>query len=147
MAPEADPPPLPLEVYAQVLSELSQGADFEQLLATHGLDEETWEQAESYWDSRIDAEELPDDDNPTVPPLLATLAGALQHAQARAAAPELNFEQYLELMIALRGVDNPVDWLHRRAIQLEKFLDAQRYWLSRIATDPELRERYLEAQR
>jgi hypothetical protein len=138
---------LDLESYARLAAALvAPGVDRDAVLASHGLDEDSWEAIEQDWLERLsEADDAAGDGE--VPPLVAAYAEAFARAQAEQAGEVLTFERYLEITRALSRGRDMAQLLDRFGIDLPTYLHSHRIWTVRMASDRELAERLRRAMR
>jgi hypothetical protein len=130
----------PIDRYARVLSAMAQpGVDPEAVLVEFGLSAADWDELEAHCDSLLDATSQTDEQ---VLEQLGKLAEGLQLVGVAEGPAPVDFETWLQLAHACQ-IGAPLDPLLRaRQVTLQDFLSSQSHWLRRMASDPELLERY-----
>jgi hypothetical protein len=127
---------LELELYARVLAELARGQEeLDQVLARHGLDEAQWAALSARCETALD---LSEDDDTTA---LERFNAAFSAAQAECAGGPASFEEWLEVLVALRRGESLPAALERLKLTLDRYLATQAHWAQRVARDSQLSAR------
>lgn len=129
-----------LHTYASLAAALAvPKADRQAILGAHGLDEDSWEELEERWLTRLqDAEDACADDDEGVPPLVQAFANAFAEAQAEQGPAVMTLEQYAEAARALQGGRDLNGVLERLGVTLPVFLRSHQHWTARAAKEPQL---------
>lgn len=136
-----------LELYARILAELARGqSELGVVLTRHGLSEEEWATLSARCEAAL---EVPDDTDDASE--LERFATAFAAAQAELAGGPASFEEWLEVLAALRRGEPLPSALERLKLTLDRYLTTQAHWAPRVAKDPRLNARMqavlAEAQR
>jgi hypothetical protein len=130
-----------LERYATISAELARaGAEFEVVLARHGLDDTAWERLVQRAEALLDRED-PEEEAAE----LERFAGAFARARARTAGPPVEFDVWLGVVSALRRGEALLHVLERAGLTLDAYLSAQSHWAPRVAREPELLAKFQAA--
>ena len=131
-----------VEGYAQIAAALAAADDREQVLQTHGLTEEQWEEIDSVWQARLsEAVDTFDDDG--VPELVSRFSDA--YSRAGEATAVLPFDKFLEVTRALQRSQDVLRTLQSHQVTFAMFTRANQYWAVKISTDVNLAERLRKA--
>lgn len=135
-----------VEAYAALAAALaSPGTDRAALLASRGLDEETWNALDDAWQTRLS--EAQDEDELGVPALLSAYAEAFSRAQRERSPALLSFERFLEASREMKRGTDMASILKRLDVTLEDYLRSQAHWTATMIGDAELAARFQRAMR
>jgi len=119
----------------------------DELLAAHGLDEDSWDQLDDTWQARLsDAIEAMGEAD-TVPPLVAEHAEAFARAQAErvSVGAPLTFERFIEVTMDIQRGQDIQHVLKRNGTTLHDYLRAEHHWLKQMMDDAALQARFHKA--
>lgn len=139
---------LDVGAYARLAAQLAAaGAQREELLRAHGLDEDGWDAIEGVWLERLSQAENEQGQTDGVPQLLADYAAAFTAAQTELAGVVLPFERYVEITRAMSRGRDMAQLLDRFGVDLATYLHSHRHWTAKMATDADLAEQLQRAMR
>src|SRR5262245_29433517 len=97
-----------VRTYADICVALADGTTPRaEVLAAHGLDEDSWTAAEDAWQERLSAA-IEEQDGETVPPLVVALDAAFAEARRRLAPEDvLSLERFAEATLQLGTARDP----------------------------------------
>lgn len=131
---------LELRAYAAILAELAAtGESRSAVLASHGLDEASWEAIDEQWQERLSAEL--DDDGDGVPGLLAELSSAYAAAQ-RASAEPITLEQLAEVTRRLAASGDLRASLAHVGVTLVGYTRGSEHWTKLMSADSSLARQF-----
>jgi hypothetical protein len=133
---------LSVEAYARLQVALADPqADAAAVLAMYGLDEERWAALDGEWQARIAAA----DSDEGVPPLVAAYAEAFVKAQRARAEEPIAFERYVELTRRVQRASDVPALLRELHVTFDQYLAAHAHFATRMASDPDLADRFTRA--
>ena len=136
-----------VRAYARLAAQLAAaGTHRDELLATHGLDDDSWDVLEQEWMERLSQAEE-DLNGDAVPELLTAYAEAFTAAQSELAGVVLPFDRYLEITRTLSRGRDLTQLPERFGVDLATYLSSHRHWTALMATDQELAEQLRRALR
>jgi hypothetical protein len=127
-----------LDAYARLTVALSRAGEArDTVLATHGLDEDRWQAIDDVWQARIaEAMDEGTDEQP-VSPFVEEFAKAMDRAQSDD-SQVLTFERYVQATRAMSRGGDVAKSLGALGVTVDAYVQANRYWVRRMATDDEL---------
>jgi len=135
-----------VEAYARLMADLAAaGVDSRaEVLAQHGLDEESFEAVDDEWNERL-SEAMADDSegDDGVSPLLAAYLAAFEAAR-RSEAPPMSLDSLALVTRYLSAKGDLRAALARVEVTFDQFSRATEYWTPRMAKDPALAARFEE---
>lgn len=141
-APRA-PDALDVAAYAALGAALADPAcDRAAELRAHGLDEDTWAEADRAWQARLSRAMDAEPDG--VPPLIAAYALAFERARAAqvGAREVVSIERFADAIREIQRRGDPQAALSHLGLTLEQFIRANEHWTRRMLEDAALFERY-----
>lgn len=130
-----------LDRYAAIIDALGHApSDLDETLASLGISEAEWDEADDYWQYRMSEEE--DNDEPSE--LLSRFVGSLEQLQQRHQGQTLDFEGWLSVTKAVQQGCALLEVLEARGISLADFLAAQTRLMKELPRNPEWMARYQE---
>ncbi|NUO51500.1 MAG: hypothetical protein HOV80_21810 [Polyangiaceae bacterium] len=130
-----------LETYAIIASELARGADRAELLASHGLDEESFEALEERANEEMSGGAEPD--GPGIPDGVARFDAVLRAAAAGGSdIPSL--EDFARAFLVVQEGGAVHERLKERGLSVEVLLRGSAHYTPRLAHEPELAARFRE---
>lgn len=129
--------------YAAISAELAEpSGDRAKVLASHDLDEETWNAVDQRFQDAMSREM--NEEHEGAPPLVAAYADAF--ARARAALYDggvvLSVERFGDATREIQQRGDALAALSKLGITLNEFLQANEHWTRRMLADPEIFARY-----
>lgn len=132
------------ERYARITAALASGRERDEVLAEHGLDEETWNELEERFQTRVSAAlDAHPEDADAPPPIVERLAQAFSYADQ--AGSVLAFDAYVNATRAVQAGSDPSGALAKLGVSLPVYLRAHQHWVRAMTTDPALARRFVEA--
>ena len=137
---------LDLRTYAAVSVALA-GApgNRDEVLSSHGLDEDAWDAIDDTWQARISSA-IEEQTGDAVPPLVLQYETALREARAGTEAP-LSLERFAELTSKIQRGGDLAAVLAQTGVPFAAYLRASAYWTPRLASDPALAEQFTRMTR
>lgn len=130
---------LALEAYVSVHATVASGISLEAALAAHGLDAETWLDADADWAERL-ADSVDTDDGELLDRHDAILL-ELQRARPRAIpALEDDLGAFLDFVRGLSGLADAPAFLEERGVRVADLAALEGRWAARLEEDPRARE-------
>lgn len=122
-------------------------ADRTELLATQGLDEDSWDEIDDAWQARLSEAVDAMGDVDTVPPLVQEHAEAFAKAQAErvSGGAPLTFERFIEVTVEIQRGHDIQHVLKRNGTTLHDYLRAEHHWLKQMMDDAALQTRFHRA--
>lgn len=135
-----------LDAYARLAVGLGcAGSRRDALLASHGLDESRWQAIDDLWQTRLsDALDAIEDDEATVPPLVAAYARAMECAQS-GESQVMAFARFVEATRVARAGGELGNALERLGVTIDDYLRANRHYTQAMMEDDALAERFRRA--
>jgi hypothetical protein len=134
----AQPPPMSLDRYAAIIDALGHApSDLDETLASLGISEAEWDEADDYWQYRMSEE---DSDEPSE--LLSRFVGSLEQLQQRHQGQSLDFDDWLSVMKSVQQGCALMEILEARGLSLAEFLSAQTRLMKELPKNPEWMARY-----
>lgn len=136
-----------VSAYAEISVALSSGRPSEEVLAEHELDEQAWEHAEEFWQARLS--EAMEAEHEGVPSLVAEYADAFSRAMPgpQGEGEAMSLERFALVTAAIRQGGDALAVMNELGIPVTDFLRANQVWTPKIASDPAIARRFLDAQR
>jgi len=132
---------LSLEAYATLMAELIAAGDArEEVLARHGLDEERWDAADTFWQERLN-DALDDQEEEEGSGLLAKYSAAYEVAQRALLAP-IALEKFARVTRLLQASGDLQSSLAKAGISFAEYVRSSEHWSRRMAEDPEEERRF-----
>jgi hypothetical protein len=136
---------LDIAAYARVMAELAAAGNARaEVLARHQLDEDGWDEIDTYWQDRLSA--ALDGTEDGAPALVSSYAAAYEAAQS-AQAPAITLEQFARVTRLLQASGDLQASLSRVGVSLADYVRGSEHWSGQIAEDPELERRFEAALR
>jgi hypothetical protein len=133
-----------VERYAEIAAALASSDDRGGVLAQYGLTEEVWEAEDEAWQARLsEAVEAFEDDG--VPEIIDRFNQAFTAARERFSAKVMSFDKFVEVTRALQRSHDVPRTLESHGVTFPMFIQANQHWAPKIATDPELAEKFRKA--
>jgi hypothetical protein len=111
-------------------------------MASHGLDEGSWEAIEDAWQERLTAAEEAHGDADGVPDLLVRYAQTFARAQAER-GDVLPLDRFIRCLAAAKTATDLPHALAKLGVTLAQFLRSNQHWMAKAQEDPELLDRLL----
>ncbi len=131
--------PKNIEEYAELQAALMSGPR-DEVLHARGLDEDSFAEIDAEFQDALSEAMMHDGDG--VPPLVASYDTALRMARVES-AEDLTLEQFASLTRELESGADVRRTFEKRGITFERYVRASQRWTARMATDPELAQRFL----
>ena len=133
-----------LESYARLRARLAlDGADRDELLAEHGLDEDSWDPIDEAWQERL-AHDM-DTEGDDVPESIARYSACFAEVQRDAPGRVLSLELFAQCTRAVQQSHDPARSLEKLGVTLSELLKANQHWSPRITGDAEIARRFKRA--
>lgn len=127
-------------MYAQIMAELVHAGEArDEVLLRRGLTEETWDEIDAHWQTRLF--DMDDEDDQGVSPLLTAYTRAYEAAQAALGAA-ISLEQFAEATRLLQATGDLRASLKRVGITLADYIRGSEHWSRQIVLDKDLERRF-----
>ena len=134
-----------LDAYARLTVALSRAGEARDgVLTAHGLDEDRWQAIDDVWQARISRAMDEGTDEQPVAPFLEQFAKAMDRAQSDD-TQVITFERFVEATRAMSLGGDVAKSLGALGVTVDQYVQANRYWVKRMATDDELASAFQRA--